>query len=356
MGLPSPTFSFTIPSIYDGTQLECRLYLPPHLGRQQAVTGWEKKGAIIAHPYAPLGGCYDDPVVNSIGGELLQDGHIVGTFNFRGAGSSGGRTSWTAKPELGDYVSFYGFLAYYLHSLETQSSGEENGKISSVAVDILLGGYSYGSMIASLLPTIEEVLNLFANSLPASWTLQIRAKALELSTTWNNKFATTRQPLISSSPDPNLSSTTTVAGNAQEARIDNTQRGMANDIPIPNISYLLVSPILPPVSMFVTMFSRMPFISGQSSGISIEGTHLPSPKPEEQLCAYPTLAIFGDKDMFTPTSKMRKWVEDLSGASQSKFQSREINGAGHFWIEHNAESQMRYALRQWLRQTLSGKI
>jgi alpha/beta superfamily hydrolase len=37
----------------------------------------------VAHPYAPLGGCYDDPVVNFIGAQLLQAGYVVGTFNFR---------------------------------------------------------------------------------------------------------------------------------------------------------------------------------------------------------------------------------------------------------------------------------
>jgi alpha/beta superfamily hydrolase len=39
--------------------------------------------AIVAHPYAPLGGCYDDPVVASMGNALLDAGYIVGTFNFR---------------------------------------------------------------------------------------------------------------------------------------------------------------------------------------------------------------------------------------------------------------------------------
>lgn len=41
------------------------------------------RGAIVAHPYASLGGCYDDPVVSFIGGELLGNGYVVGTFNFR---------------------------------------------------------------------------------------------------------------------------------------------------------------------------------------------------------------------------------------------------------------------------------
>ncbi len=81
MSLPSPTFSFTIPSVHDDTILKCRLYLPRRhfpLG-----DGHAPRAAIIAHPYAPLGGCYDDPVVGSVGVVLLQAGYVVGTFNFR---------------------------------------------------------------------------------------------------------------------------------------------------------------------------------------------------------------------------------------------------------------------------------
>jgi hypothetical protein len=94
MDLPAPTFSFSIPSIHDGVKLECRVYLPNELRNIQparaststASTGrssWKPRGAIIAHPYTRLGGCYDDPVVSFVGGELLQAGYLVGTFNFR---------------------------------------------------------------------------------------------------------------------------------------------------------------------------------------------------------------------------------------------------------------------------------
>jgi hypothetical protein len=78
MYLPSPTYTFTIPSLHDETQLDCRLYLPRALLQSGYI-----RGAIVAHPYAPLGGCYDDPVVSFVGGELLKGGYIVGTFNFR---------------------------------------------------------------------------------------------------------------------------------------------------------------------------------------------------------------------------------------------------------------------------------
>ena len=77
----SPISSFTIPSIHDDTPLECRVYHPSRF----TVTkeSWRKKGAIVAHPYAPLGGCYDDPVVQVAVAEILKKGFVVGTFNLR---------------------------------------------------------------------------------------------------------------------------------------------------------------------------------------------------------------------------------------------------------------------------------
>lgn len=37
----------------------------------------------MAHPYAPMGGCYDDRVVGIVVDEFLRLGWVVGTFNFR---------------------------------------------------------------------------------------------------------------------------------------------------------------------------------------------------------------------------------------------------------------------------------
>ena len=78
MVLPDPTLSFTIPSIHDDTTLDCRLYIP-HVAKNSDM----RRAAIIAHPYAPLGGCFDDPVVGLVSSEILKSGWIVGTFNFR---------------------------------------------------------------------------------------------------------------------------------------------------------------------------------------------------------------------------------------------------------------------------------
>jgi hypothetical protein len=83
--LPPPTLSFTIPSIHDNLVLQCRVYHPACLAPTTVTQAaeWRKRSAIVAHPYAPLGGCYDDPVVDKIASTILKEGFVVGTFNFR---------------------------------------------------------------------------------------------------------------------------------------------------------------------------------------------------------------------------------------------------------------------------------
>ncbi len=85
MGLREPVFSFTIPSIHDDTILDCRIYHPVHFlhNGSKAHNTWRKRGAIIAHPYAPFGGSYDDPIVDVVATEIVKRGFVVGLFNFR---------------------------------------------------------------------------------------------------------------------------------------------------------------------------------------------------------------------------------------------------------------------------------
>jgi len=81
-----PSYAFTIPSLHDDTSLDYRLYVPESLSSnlESVASGAETlRGAVVAHPYAPLGGCYDDPVVLSMVDILRDEGLVVGTFNFR---------------------------------------------------------------------------------------------------------------------------------------------------------------------------------------------------------------------------------------------------------------------------------
>lgn len=84
MGLPEPTLSFTIPSIHDDTVINARIYHPADSADDPFGTEQhQKRGAIVAHPYAPLGGSYDDPVVGLVASQILKEGFVVCTFNFR---------------------------------------------------------------------------------------------------------------------------------------------------------------------------------------------------------------------------------------------------------------------------------
>lgn len=82
--LPEPALSFTIPSLHDGTVLDCRVYHPASLAAANPrAPPWERHAAVVAHPYAPMGGCYDDPTLDSVAAALLRTGYLVATFNFR---------------------------------------------------------------------------------------------------------------------------------------------------------------------------------------------------------------------------------------------------------------------------------
>lgn len=86
--MAKPAYSFTIPSLQDDLPLDCRIYLPKHFETvllNAGENGHTIKGAALAHPYAPMGGGYDDPVVMAVANCLLQEGYVVGTFNFRQA-------------------------------------------------------------------------------------------------------------------------------------------------------------------------------------------------------------------------------------------------------------------------------
>lgn len=85
---PEPHYSFTVPSIHDDTTLDCRIYHPDVFSRPSSRSSepekpWRRKGIVMAHPYAPMGGSYDDRIVGIVVEEFLALGYVVGTFNFR---------------------------------------------------------------------------------------------------------------------------------------------------------------------------------------------------------------------------------------------------------------------------------
>ncbi|MCJ1354818.1 MAG: hypothetical protein MMC33_004808 [Icmadophila ericetorum] len=412
--LPAPVFTFTIPSIHDDTPLDCRIYHPIRFKNgDNSLSRWKKRGAVIAHPYAPLGGCYDDPVVLAAAAEILKAGFIVA----RGAGSSKGRTSWTAKPELADYISVVGCFIHYLQELEPNASSSpvQNSRyldsvplspIQSALPDfgnifdssesqmiLILGGYSYGSMITKNLPHTSQILARFAEVTKGTAEAEIRMRALRLSTQWNKQNRASSRGRSLNVEDARQSQSHSIVTGGEESEpgsrrasresrrsLDVVRRSVdrsrtklglrkASDdgypssppaeeklgpinVPHPKTHYLLISPLLPPISTFATMFTKFD-VEHISSSSQARGTAVDTPDLDVNPISGPTLAIYGDKDFFTSRKKLRGWAEEASQASNSRFRFHEIAGAGHFWHEDGAESQMRGFLSNWIQAILT---
>lgn len=107
--------------------------------------------------------------------------------------------------------------------------------------------------------------------------------------------------------------------------------------PTPAVCYLLISPLLPPISGFLTFFSDIAR-NGEAG---------------QALIKHSTLAIYGDQDAFITQRKYRKWAESMKAKSQSRFHFHEIARAGHFWHERGVETQLRNFVRLWLQDVIS---
>ncbi len=328
---------------------------------------------------------------------------------FRGASDGAGHTSWSAKPELGDYISIYGFMIYYLdglisgrerysHGMKQQLcpipstvEGEEAPLQHRLRPRLLLAGYSYGSMIASHLPDLERVMSLFKNAVDGSAESEIRSRALHLSAQTlmdfetrqrqNHANASRRDPKFQANLGSSRSSSSVLVGGfeteAAEERIDRESRrsldlrksldrvrekihirphrlpdrlstsdedihaNLDPNVIVPEICYLLISPLLPPIASFATLFSGLSF-KGRQPEESISNHNV-----SDQLVRYQSLAVYGTKDLFTSVKKLRRWAQELSGKSGSTFEFREVEGAGHFWHETGVLEQMINHTKEW---------
>ena len=314
----------------------------------------------------------------------------------RGAYISKGRTSWTGKPELDDYVSFAGFFIHYIHLLNPTVSRNTSPSIPSVpstpfdaptdnhigfhseCARVILGGYSYGSLIVKHIPPTDKILELFSKAEDGTAAAEILLRASKLSAQSNreceNALAARRRQQSTrerrytnehslcvtmggeeTSPEKRRPSRETRRSSERTGSFE-LRRGLGSmslrrkkrehslsviESHVPTYSgpsqataYLLVSPLLPPLSTFAATSTGHRFWS----------------KPRdhrENIVLRPTLAIFGDHDFFTSIKKLRPWAEKLSKEPDSGFAYEEIGGAGHFWHEHGVEPKLREALRKW---------
>lgn len=266
-------------------------------------------------------------------------------------------------------------------------------------ITIILGGYSYGSLLASHLPTIDLILQRYAKIAKGSAEAEIRLRAQTLSTQWNkesHKHAVVERGRSLNSHAPSGCSSRNLGivfggeesepGSRRASRdsnrslefvrrsVDRSRRKLDsrtrnNEInaegeehlellkmPEPEAHYLLISPLLPPISLFATMFSRFSKASDDKDNISWSvGKRHASAALCETLVSHPTLAIYGDRDFFTSPKRLRRWAEGLAEQPNSLFRFKEIRNAGHFWQEDGVDVQMWVCIKEWLQDIISSQ-
>ncbi|KAI0108975.1 Alpha/Beta hydrolase protein [Nemania sp. FL0031] len=400
--LPRPCLSFTLPSVYDDTKLDCRVYHPLYLREPSHPDAlpWAGHAAVVAHPYAPLGGSFDDPVVDVAAGTLLQLGFLVATFNFRGAASSEGRTSWTSKPEQADYVSVVGFLAYYVHYLDASKSvhihthadsRSDSGNRNRLPI-MLFGGYSYGAMVTTCLPPLETILDYFATPAVHTPEADIRLRAQHLAEARNAMMAGRASPRrdlgvrIGGDEDGSQSLRnhdgrvmselvredriresvrnllaraklvyrkpprwTSGSGGEPEREMDHCLERVEGEGEVAfRSAYLAVSPPVGVVTRLATMsfagFNPLPASWMARGGGAQDRVRVAGAGEYALLAANPTLVVYGDQDGFISQRKMREWTRQLAGAGASRFRYVEVGGAGHFWVEGEVMYRLRDAI------------
>lgn len=227
---------------------------------------------------------------------------------YSGASYSGGSTSWTGKPEMGDYISAYGFMLKYSQLLGPAKP-----------VELVLAGYSYGSMIASHQPNVEDVISLFSKPTGDSITARVLVKAKNLAA--GEKEETEEEYYAT-----------------EEVQLD---ADTASDLPVAKISFLLVSPILSYALGFVTLW-------GNLTKMSIQGHDIVTPALEDRLPQFRSLIVYGTDDMFTSEKKLQNWTNKLKNVPESQVNVVEVQMAGHFWVEPSFHQKLRQAISDWL--------
>ncbi|KAK8016947.1 hypothetical protein PG993_015136 [Apiospora rasikravindrae] len=417
-----PTLSFTIPSIHDGHKLDCRVFHPPSLltppssshvpsaaapddkeqhtnappwGRHIAIGSQTSTAAqsfivvnghnLVAHPYAPLGGSYDDPIVDVIGSILVQAGFVVATFNFRA----------TTCP-------WWDFLAYYAHYLDIPSRTVAEG-LPSLSPALLQCGYSYGATVTTKIPPLDSILASFHSPAVHTSAADIRLRAQHLAEQQNRLASMPISPRkslgmrIGGDEDTSPRKSHEVRRSRSIEREDKIRKGVKDilgrsklvrrrrrgdqpkpenadaahdehhevdcmpivtDLPKFRGAYLTVSPPIGLMTNLATMSLPNPFggLSRKRSRLtpgSSEGQEMATEPQneaeaaEQKLVRNPTLAVYGDQDGMAQVHKFREWAARLKGYPGSQFLDVEVSGAGHFWWEEGVIYQLRSAIETY---------
>lgn len=116
---------------------------------------------------------------------------------------------------------------------------------------------------------------------------------------------------------------------------------------VPRVAYVLISPLLAPVSGFITMFSKLK-LATKTSGMCVSVACQGREGGEfEQLVRWPCLCVFGSKDVFTSDGKLQRWTQQLRSRAGSQFVSVRTN-SGHFWTDSEGIVRLQRGMIDWI--------
>lgn len=298
----------------------------------------------------------------------------------RGAHGSQGHTSWTGVKEREDYIAVAAFMIQYLHHSSTHISSEQALLPSDHDIQLILGGYSYGSLITSHLPDPQDIVKSLFEAEDGTAVAEIKARAGTLAAQVIEELVARRISLEGSRSrsisNPNAKKhghTLSVGGEetspekrrqSHEGRLSSDLR-RSTDLPrkIASLrrknnhkheitpvasnserpplhveaSYLLISPLLPPVSSLATLPFGFRSLRHDREELS------------KRLSLHHSLAVFGNDDDFTSAHKLRKWAKGVSEEQNSAFRYVEIEHAGHFWRDHGVQNALKAAITGWIK-------
>jgi len=132
-------------------------------------------------------------------------------------------------------------------------------------------------------------------------------------------------------------------------------------------AYVLISPLQGVITNLATMSFSNPFSKKKTKKESPVRTPGESSRPnddhqpisgpaqsdtEQKLVRNPTLAVYGDQDVFAAARKLRDWARRLEGYPDSRFRAHEISTATHFWTEERVVYLMQEAVKTFAEGVL----
>ncbi len=291
-------------------------------------------------------------------------------------------------------MSLVGFLAYYVHYLDSPLSSSTNTTTPAPPI-LLLAGYSYGATVTTKLPPLNDILSHFDSPVIHTAAADIRLRAQHLAEQRNILSFAPLSPRrsmgmrVGGQEDVPLASPRRPRSHsyAREERIRKGvkdilartiiihrkhRRKLSNEEKVVEhvhqcmekiegftafrSAYILVSPPLGILTNLLTMSFSSPFSSWsrrtnktrhvlhqRHDGATTEGEEIML-GDDVKLVANPSLTIYGDQDGFLALRKMREWASQLGSVKGSSFHYVEVSGASHFWVEERVMLNLRDAI------------